>query len=363
MKIDANLSAALTNSKGDVKTYAISYFSSISRATVEEELKKIGAAIVPTKFVGSNIVFIQPDKKLIDAIAAIPFVSNIRLQSITDKVLNNHSTQLHALSSLFAPAGRHLSGRSITVGVGDNSEVSTHIDFTGRLINRVYAVPSYHGLHTSGTVSGGGLRNPIYTGLAPKSTLVSQWFSDVVTNTSTYVTDYNIVATNNSYTTADDACPGEGVYDATSNYLDNLMRNYGSVLHVFAAGNDGGYTCNPAAPGYSTVKSGWQTAKNTLTVGALNQANYIITGFSSKGPVQDGRIKPEIVASGYNTWSTVNLNLYGPNSGTSMAAPVVTGAAAIMNERYKQLHGTTAKASLIKALMCNTAEDLGSAGP
>ena len=364
-KIDSRiLTASSTNTKDQVKTYAVSFYPSMSKALVQEELKKTGAVIVTTKLADAKTVFIQPDKNIINNIAALPFVSYIQLQTIGDKVLNYHSVQTHGLSSLLSPAGRHLSGKGVTVGVGDNAEISSHLDFTGRLINRVFAVSSYHGIHTSGTVAGGGLLNPKHHGMAPAATLVSQWFSDVITNTPAYVTDYNMIATNNSYTNADDACPGEGVYDASSNYADEQMKNYQTVLHVFAAGNDGGYSCSPYPTSYGTVKSGWQCAKNVLTVGAMNQADYTIAGFSSRGPVQDGRLKPEIVASGVNTFSTVYSNLYGPNSGTSMASPVVTGAATILNERYRQLNsGATPRASLIKALLCNTAEDLGTPGP
>ena len=364
-KIDPRLlNASPANVKDQVKTYAVNFFPSISAARVEEELKNAGAVIVNTKFTGTNVVFIQPDRNIINNITSLPFVSYIQLQTIGDKTLNYHSVQTHGLSSLLSASGRNLSGKGVTVGVGDNAEISTHLDFSGRLINRVYAVPSYHGIHTSGTVAGGGLLDPRNHGMAPRATLVSQWFSDVITNTPAYVSDYNIIATNNSYTTADDACPGEGEYDATSNYVDAQMNNYQSVLHVFAAGNDGLYTCSSYPASFGTVKSGWQCAKNVLTVGAMNQADYSITGFSSRGPVRDGRLKPEIVASGYNTVSTVYSNLYGPNSGTSMAAPVITGATTILNERYRQLHGgATAKAALIKAMLCNTAEDLGNAGP
>ena len=362
-KVDPSLSAQIASAKNNVKTFAVSYYPSLSKILVQVELQKAGAVIVPTKFSDAHIIFIQPDKNLLTAIAGLPFVSNISLQMISDKILNYKSVATHGFSSLLSPAGRNLSGKGVTVGVGDNAEVSTHLDFTGRLINRVYAVPSYHGIHTSGTIAGGGLLDPKNHGMAPRATLVSQWFSDVITNTPTYVTDYNMIATNNSYTTADDGCPGEGIYDATSNYADAQMKNYESVLHVFAAGNDGFYTCSPYPTSYGTVKSGWQCSKNILTVGAIDQANYTIASFSSRGPVQDGRIKPEIVACGLNTFSTINANLYGPNSGTSMAAPVITGATTILNERYRQLNGSTPKAALIKALLCNTAEDLGNKGP
>src|SRR4051812_1508475 len=185
--------------------------------SAQEELKKAGAFIITTKFADANIVFIQPDKNIISNIAALPFVSYIQLQMIGDKVLNYHSIPLHGLSSLLSPSGRNLSGRGVTVGVGDNADISTHADFTGRLINRAYINVNWHGSHTSGTVVGAGLVNPMHRGIAPKATIVSQTFSDVITNTPTYITEYNMIATNNSYTDANDGCPGEGVYDATSN--------------------------------------------------------------------------------------------------------------------------------------------------
>ncbi len=352
-----------TNVKDIVKTFAVSYYASLDKSTVQQELQKAGAVIVTTKFADAHIVFIRPDKNVITAITALPFVNYINLQVMSDRILNYKSIQTHGLSSLLSPAGRQLSGKGVTVGVGDDAEISSHLDFTGRLINRVYYFSNYHGIHTSGTVAGAGLLDPKNHGMAPRATLVSQWFSDIITNTPVYVTDYNMIATNNSYTSVDDGCTGEGVYDVLSNYADAQMKNYASVLHVFAAGNDGLLTCSPYPASYGTVKSGWQCSKNVLTVGAMDQADYSIAGFSSRGPVQDGRIKPEIVACGVNLISTVYFNLYGPNNGTSMASPVITGTTTILNERYRQLNGTTPKAALIKALLCNTAEDLGNPGP
>ena len=352
------------NAKTGEHLFAVSYFSSVRREMVQQELQKAGAITVPSKFDATNIIFIEPDKNNIDRIAALPFVSYIQLQSITDKLLNSKARATHGLNALLSPSGRKLSGKNITVGVGDNAEITTHADFTGRVINRVFSGPSIHGQHTSGTVAGAGIVDPKYIGMAPRATIVSQWFSDVITNTPTYVADYNMIATNNSYTAADDGCIGNGIYDVLSNYADAQMKIYESVLHVFSAGNDGSYTCAPYHTSYGTVKTGWQSAKNVLTVGAMNQANYTIASFSSRGPVQDGRIKPEIVASGVSVISSRPFNTYVTNSGTSMSGPVVAGAVTILNERYRQLNaGATPKASLIKALLCNTAEDLGNIGP
>jgi hypothetical protein len=364
-KIDPLLKNFVTSTiKNEQKLIAVTFNTAVNKTIVEGELKKNGAIIAITKMGSADVVFIHPVSiGTINTIAALPFVEYINPQRMDATPINYNDIAGHAFSGIQSVAGRNLRGKNISVGIGDNSDISTHIDFTGRLINRVFSTPTGHGTHTSGTTAGGGILNPNYQGMAPKSTIISQWFNDVITNTPTYVADNNMIATNNSYTTADLGCPGEGVYDITSNYIDAQMKSYDEVLHVFAAGNDGGYTCAPYPGSYGTIKSGWQTAKNVLTVGNMSIASYVINGGSSRGPVKDGRIKPEIVANGSNTMSTLVNNSYGLSSGTSMAAPVITGAAALLNERYQQLHGVNPKAALVKALLCNTAEDLGNAGP
>ncbi len=365
-KIDpALLTYRESNNKVSQKLFAVSYYNSLSKADVIQELQKLGAVIESTKFTATNVIFIQPVKNSINTIATLPFVSSITLQTLTDKPLNYKAVGLHGVSSLLSPSGRNLSGKGITVGVGDNSEISTaHVDFTGRVISRVPFPISFHGIHVTGTVAGGGLLDPKNNGMAPRATIVSQYLSDIITNTPTYITDYNMIATNNSYTAADDSCAGSGIYDVLSNYTDDQMKNNETVLHVFSAGNDGTYTCSPYPLSFATVKTGYQCAKNVLTVGAMDQSNYSIANFSSRGPVQDGRIKPEIVATGVNVFSTRQNNTYANNSGTSMSGPVVAGAVTLLNEQYRKSNaGAIPKASLIKALLCNTAEDLGNPGP
>jgi hypothetical protein len=353
----------LNDHKND-KVFAVNFYPAIDKQIVQQQLLQLGAVILPSKFTMSNVIFIEPDKSKIDALAALPFVSYIGLQSVKDRELNYNSIATHAVSGLQSASGRNLNGKGIAVGVGDNSEITNaHVDFSGRVISRVPYPISFHGIHVSGTVAGGGILNPMHHGMAPRATLVSQWFSDIITNTPVYVGDYNMTATCNSYTAADENCTGNGVYDALSNYADAQMRDYETVLHVFAAGNDGDSSCGIYPTSYGTIKTGWQCAKNVLTVGAMDQSDNTIAFFSSRGPVNDGRIKPEIIACGYNTFSTRQNNTYGFNSGTSMAAPVITGVSALLNERYRQLFGATPKAALLKALVCNTAEDMGNAGP
>jgi hypothetical protein len=364
-KIDQKINQySAANTKGETQLLAITYFAALNKKQVQTALEQAGAKVVPTRFDDGNTIFIQVNTAIVNRLAALPFISTISLQNITDKTLNYNSIAAHGVSGLNALTGKNLNGKGVTIGVGDNANIETHIDFTGRLINRNPTIVDTHGTHTSGTVAGAGIINVKNHGMAPKATIISQYYSDIIVNTPTYITDYNMVASNNSYHSDEAGCIGEGAYNVLSNYVDKQMARNKEVLHVFASGNDGGYSCSPYPAGFGTVKSGWQTSKNVLTVGALNTQDYSIGGFSSRGPVKDGRIKPEICSGGVSVVSTLPYNGYGSSSGTSMACPAVAGASALLYERYRQLNGgNNPKAALIKNLLCNTAEDLGNAGP
>ena len=364
-KIAPDLTQQLKQSMRDPdKLIAVSIYGNINKAEAIAELKEAGAHITETKIQPAHVVFIDASAKVVQKIATLPFVAYVSSQQMKPVAVNYKNRGAHSVNVLSATAGRNLQGSGVTLGIGDDGDASTHIDFSGRLINRTPANPASHGTHTMGTMAGAGIINPKNKGMAPQATIIGQYYSDILVMSPYYAYDYNMVLTNNSYHSAATGCAGEGQYDVLSNYVDAQMTSEPSLLHVFASGNDGALTCSPFPAKYGTVKSGLQCGKNVLTVGSVNNSNYITSSFSSGGPVADGRLKPEIVAGGSSITSTIPYNGYGLNSGTSMAAPTVTGTLGLLYERYRQLHsGSNPSSALIKAMACNTADDLGNAGP
>ncbi len=105
------------------------------------------------------------------------------------------------------------------------------------------------------------------------------------------------------------------------------------------------------------------SAKNVIAVGAVG-TNLELASFSSRGPAKDGRVKPEVVARGLSVLSTGSDGGYRPSSGTSMAAPAVTGIAALLTEQWRRSHhGANPTPAQLKALLIAGADDLGNPGP
>jgi hypothetical protein len=91
-----------------------------------------------------------------------------------------------------------------------------------------------------------------------------------------------------------------------------------------------------------------------------------MTYFSSWGPSDDGRIKPDVVANGWDLYSSSSSGdtAYVSKSGTSQATPSAMGSAALLEQLYaREFSGQRMRASTLKALMIHTADDLGNAGP
>ena len=88
---------------------------------------------------------------------------------------------------------------------------------------------------------------------------------------------------------------------------------------------------------------------NTIAIGAVNQENHV-ANFSSRGPSYDGRIKPDIVAKGVGVYgaNAEDFSAYVTRSGTSVAAPIASGIAALLLSAYPHLKNTQVRNILIE---------------
>ncbi|MCE7067785.1 S8 family serine peptidase [Dyadobacter sp. CY326] len=344
----------------------INFPKTFSLNEVREGLKANGFEIISEQYKDYQVIALRIKDTRIKELAALPFIQYVQAVPSGDKPTNNRSLtngRANVLQSSL-PNGRNLTGKGVVVGHGDDSNPLQHVDFNNRIINRAAIEGGQHGVHTLGTLAGAGIMNELYQGYAPKTTVVSQSFSNIILYSPAYVNDFGMVVTSNSYGGEINNCDTYGVYDLYSHILDEQAFQLPYLQHVFSAGNSGGnFSCGPYPAGYANVLSGFQSAKNVISVGNTFDTGLLAVS-SSVGPTRDGRIKPEITALGSSVRSTIPTNLYTNGSGTSMSCPAVAGGLALLYERYRQINNEpNPKNALMKALICNGATDKGNDGP
>ena len=335
-----------------------------TQGDIELLLQGFGGKITDKRFAPVNVFEVALPANRLMQIAANPLVKYVSIPA-SDVPLNDDAAASSGAMLLQSPSfsGQPLDGSGVTIGVGDNTTGIVHVDVRDRLINFNPDPISMHGVHTTLTVAGKGIMDPRTTGMAPSSRVLAHLYNLVWANTPAMFQDYNMTLTNNSYAAVVGDTAYSGTYDLESQMLDQYALQYPLVQNVFASGNDGLMQKLPYPASFHTVNGGYQAAKNIITVGALAKDNTVWPK-SSRGPVKDGRLKPEIVGYGFGIFSGDIFDNYGNSNGTSMSCPVVTGCLGLLEQRYKQLFANAnAPTDVLKALILNGATDHGNPGP
>ncbi len=346
-------------------TLLAGFLSGITEAEIQEIVSANSGKVLSSPLAANHFYEISLPANKITALASWYGVKSIN-PAAHDQALNFESvtaTKTILAQLPVAAGGYGLLGDGMTIGVGDNTSGVNHVDLRDRIVNYNPAPYTNHGMHINGITGGAGTLLPRAQGFAPHATILDHLFNLVWARTGTMVQKHNMTVTNNSYAAVVGDCNYSGVYDGYAQALDTLALQYPNVLHVFASGNDGYMFCHPYDSSFGTVTGGYQPAKNVLVVAQVDK-RYVLGVNSSRGPVKDGRLKPEITAIGTGVTSTRGGDNYLTAGGTSMACPQVSAAGLLLQQRYKQLRSNAlAPSSLIKALLMNGAMDIGNTGP
>ncbi len=320
--------------------------------------------------------------------------------------------------------GLNLNGSSNNVksklAVWDGGAVrNTHVELTGRILQKDGATGiSDHATHVAGTLAAGGV-NPLAKGMSfgQQQLLAFDFNND---NSEMLSDAANLLVSNHSYGEIagwyfnDAATPSRwefrgranenedykmGYYSSKAELWDSIAYNAPYYLIVKSSGNkrtetgpavgqpywrydaNGVMVSAGARPdgiysndAYDVIPS-YGTAKNILTIGAAamiptgytKPSDVVMASFSSWGPTDDGRIKPDVTAAGVGLLSSIGTgdNAYDSYSGTSMATPNTAGSLLLLQEYYAQLHsGVFMRSASLKGLVIHTADEAGfSPGP
>jgi hypothetical protein len=235
-----------------------------------------------------------------------------------------------------------INGNGITVSVKEKNIDAEDLDVIKRVLPSTLKDNSIDKHATSmATLIGGSGNNAASTkSIANAAKFYPTSFSNLFADADVNLVQNNVSVQNHSYGTVI-----QSFYGPEARSYDEQSFKNPSLLHIFSSGNFGNTVSTTGAyanlNGFANISGNFKHAKNIVTVAALDTTDNV-TNFSSKGPLYDGRIAPQISALGAN--------------GTSDAAALVSGSAAILQQAYKNLFNSLPQASLVKALLftgCN----------
>src|SRR5205085_3352229 len=162
-----------------------------------------------------HFITLRIDQQKIDELASVPFVEYIEPATPDPKTFNylmRSNTRANVLNAPVSEGGEGLLGKGVTIGIGDDADPSGHVDLYDRVINRAAGIQQTHGTHVAGIAAGGGIKDPMFQGVAPQATIVAQLFNGIFLNAAAYIADYHMMVTNNSWGNITGECDLAGVY-------------------------------------------------------------------------------------------------------------------------------------------------------
>ncbi|BDD15211.1 hypothetical protein MATR_20360 [Marivirga tractuosa] len=242
-----------------------------------------------------------------------------------------------------------LNGSSETVSIKEPFYNIDDIDISGRYItsDRESDFSDSHALEMTTIIAGNGSSFLTGLGVAPSVFHSSSSNETIVPDPISYFARNNIQTQNHSYGTLI-----ESFYGVAASLYDQQIYSNPEIIHVFSVGNSGLHISDhgqyEGLNGFSNITGNFKQAKNILTIGAVDTSFNTIE-LNSNGPAFDGRIKPELVA--YSM------------TGTSNSAALVSGVSILLKQAYRNAYEENLKSSLLKALLINSADEIGSVGP
>ncbi len=411
-----------TENAADTIQVSIQTLDSKDVVHVEAYLKQRGASIESINRLSAwGVVNATMALRDIAALATLGEVQWIE-ELVEAKLLNDSAAGTEHLNAGSMWNEWYLTGKGQVIGHADTGidsgdEATIHADFKGQikvfydLANGGADAADYdgHGTHTAGSICGNGASSGgQYKGIAHGSQLVAQCVADKNTGSLTglsnlfnlYQQSYDAGACIHSDSWGADSY---GEYDNMSRVTDLFTWTNTDFLPVFAAGNSGRDINNNGVVDLDSIGSP-ATAKNVLTVGATEsdrpfamegyraskysnkwsgtyktnpiKDDYIswsattspylqgMAAFSSRGPTDDSRIKPELCTPGTDIISTRSFatgagygwgilpsnNKYCYNGGTSMSTPLAAGNLALIRQYMVERAGIAQpSAALLKA--------------